>query len=84
MILILAVGVSACIALPVAAIAWAVMAVRRRRAQLREGARLDRNPATAVAIDSAGRPYEAVAVESCGGCGETLPADHRCTGAVAS
>ncbi|MGH3377910.1 MAG: hypothetical protein ACRDP6_24570 [Actinoallomurus sp.] len=77
MIFILALGASACIALPLGglvALGWWVRS-------LRQGRRLDRSRTPAVcAIDSAGRPYEAVPVEPCGECGQTLPVDHECTG----
>lgn len=81
-----AIGISACIALPVAALAAAIWWVR----SFRQGRRLDRDstrqptdPAAVYAIDSAGRPYEAVPVKPCGRCGQTLPADHQCTGQAA-
>jgi hypothetical protein len=74
-VIILAIVAAVCAA--VVALAWATVARLQRRAQLRQGARLDR---AAYAIDSTGRAYEAVPVEPCGGCGQTLPADHQCTG----
>lgn len=86
MILVLAIGISACISMPVAGVVGAALWIR----SFRQGRRLDRDstrqptdPVAVFAIDSAGRAYEAVAVKDCDTCGQALPTDHRCTAGVA-